>query len=416
MAVNYFKKPFFLAALICATVFYSPLFKKNSEKEVHTVLNQKKITAIEGKIKSSPSKNSAGTYTADFELFYVQDENSATTEAEGVVKIYIPTAMAESYFPGKLYSASKSKKKFFFEKGEICIFEGVLKSGKFYVKNCRKCFFEETLFGKINRIRSLCRLQFMRIMYSWNDGGGLLLSLLCGVREYTKESTGNAFKRAGLSHILALSGMHLSMFSAIALFIGDRIKRKRVSTIIRISAVFVFVWFAGFSPSLERAFICSMTLIISEIAGCRKPDMLLVLSFSFLVQSIISPSHIQNAGFILSYAALAGILLTQKFFMIITSRFLPKIISSSLSSSLGAQTTTAPISLKMFGTFSPFGTIATIVVSPLVTVFIYSGLVLIILSMIFPFMQKPGGFFINFLYNIIEFTVGFFSRLPVISM
>ena len=256
----------------------------------------------------------------------------------------------------------------------------------------------------------------MRLMYSWKEGGGLLLALLCGVREYTEEITSVSFKRAGLSHILALSGMHLGMFSSMALFIGNKIKRKRVSTCLRIIAIFLFVWFAGFSPSLERAFICTMLGIILGLAGCEKPDMLVLLYFSFLFQSVISPSHIKNAAFILSYTALAGILLTGKFFYIITSKYLPKMISSPLASSLGAQISTAPVSLKLFGTFAPVGTIATIIVSPLITVFIYSGIILILLSLIFPFIQKPGGFFINFLYNIIKYTVGFFSKAPVISI
>ena len=200
------------------------------------------------------------------------------------------------------------------------------------------------------------------------------------------------------------------MFSGIALFIGGKIGKKKLTFIIRVIALILFVWFAGFSPSLLRAFICSFLMIIAALANVSKPDMLIILCFSFLMQTIISPGDIYNTGFILSYSALAGILLTNKFFEKFYIRFLPKTLALSVSSSTGAQIFTAPISLKIFGTFSPIGIIATTVVSPIITIFIYAGLSLILLSLIFPFLSVPSGIFINFLYTIIKFLVNIFSK------
>ena len=113
---------------------------------------------------------------------------------------------------------------------------------------------------------------------------------------------------------------------------------------------------------------------------------------------------------ILSYTALAGILLTNKFFKSFYNRFLPGYFSNSLGASTGAQVFTAPVSLKMFGTFAPIGIIATSVVSPVVTIFIYSGLLLIILSLLFPFLARPSGIFINLEYTVIKFLTAMFSK------
>jgi competence protein ComEC len=249
-------------------------------------------------------------------------------------------------------------------------------------------------------------------MYSWGSGGGLLLALLCGAREYTEAATSEAFRRAGLSHILALSGMHLSMFSAIALFFGSRTGVRKLTFILRITALFGFVWFAGFSPSLVRAFICALLTIAATIAGAQKPDMLSILCFSFLLQSALCPQDIHNAAFILSYGALAGILFTSSFFNRFYSKLTPRTVAGSLSAATGAQTFTAPISLKLFGSFSPIGIISATVVSPFVTVFIYSGLLLIILSLIFPILSKPSGIFINLQYTVIKYIVNIFSLVP----
>ena len=138
--------------------------------------------------------------------------------------------------------------------------------------------------------------------------------------------------------------------------------------------------------------------------------MLSILCFSFLLQCAISPSDITNTGFMLSYGALSGILLTSRFFNRFYSKLTPKAIASSLSAATGAQTITAPISLKVFGTFSPIGIISATVVSPFVTVFIYSGLFLIILSLLFPVLAKPSGIFINLQYTVINSIVKFFAR------
>ena len=142
----------------------------------------------------------------------------------------------------------------------------------------------------------------------------------------------------------------------------------------------------------------------------------MILCFSFLLQSFISPDDIHNIGFMLSYGALAGILLTNQLFHKIYSKIFPSFISSSFASSTGAQIITAPIGLKIFGTFSPIGIIATTVISPMITVFIYSGLILIILSLIIPNFYKFSGFFMNFLYTVIKFFVMLFSKVPCINI
>ena len=184
----------------------------------------------------------------------------------------------------------------------------------------------------------------------------------------------------------------------------------------RIIALVAFVWFAGFSPSLTRAFICVILMLAATIAGALKPDMFSILCFSFLLQSAICPQDIFETAFILSYGALAGILLFSRFFHRIYSKLFPRLAASSLSAATAAQTITAPISLKIFGSFSPIGIVSATVVSPFVTIFIYSGLALIVLSLIFPFLSKPSEIFINLQYTVINYIVSIFSQVPNFSL
>ena len=426
MVKRYSNNSVFLAALICIIVFYSGLLTLKDRNSFCSSIKKEDINFLQGILISSPAKTSDGRYyyskmnVSNCAGYICNSYSLINGSAFGNIKVYIPSELVEAFYPGKLYSKAKAfnnSQSFqtMYEAGGSYSLEGKFSGDgqSFYVNNCINAGFPQNFYGRFDYLRALCRLQFKRLMYSWGAGGGLLLALLCGAKEYTSSEVSLSFKNAGLSHILALSGMHLSMFSGIALFAGKKIGRKKLSFIIRIIALLLFVWFAGFSPSLLRAFLCSFFMIIAALANVEKPDLVLILAFSFLCQTIISPSDIYNSGFILSYSALAGILLTNKFFRSIYNKCLPGYFSNSLGSSTGAQFFTAPVSLSLFGTFAPVGIVATSVVSPVVTIFIYSGLFLIVLCLLIPALSVPSGIFINFEYNVIKLLTGLFSLVPV---
>lgn len=415
--VKYFTNSIFLSVIVSVIILYSGILSKDITNSHYSLIPESEVNRVVGKIISSPLKSSTQKYySCDFLLQKTYSSKNMESSSDKKIKIYIPATSVEAFFPGKLYSQSKSKDNYIFENGGIYDFEGSFSNGMFYAKKCNLCTWKSDYTGKIQHFRALARLQFKRLMYSWGNAGGLLLALLSGAKEYTEQTVSTGFRLAGLSHILALSGMHLSMFAGIAMFIGKKSGRKKLSNIIRIVALILFVWFAGFSPSLLRAFICSMLLIVAGISNVKQPDMILILSFSFIFQAIISPSDVYNVGFLLSYGALFGILIFNNYFKKIYIKFLPQYFSSSLSSSTSAQIFTAPISLKIFGSFSPIGIISTTVISPLITLFIYIGLAFIILSLIFPFISDASGIFMNFLYTIIKSLVLTFSKVPVWSV
>lgn len=424
MVKSRFCNSLFLSVLICVILIYGGFIKVRNRNTYTSIIPFDEINFLEGCLLSSPVKSSSGkTYSAVFDVSAAgktigKNNNSSifVSQASGRIKLLIPSEMVEAFYPGKLFSSAKKKGAFLWEAGGVYSLKGKIVSEQFLVTECSYSVFPRSLFGIIDFFRALCRLQFKRLMYSWGNGGGLLLALLSGSKEYTEVSVTDAFKKSGLSHILALSGMHLSMFSGIAMFIGKKIKRKKLSFIIRTIAVVIFVWFAGFSPSLLRAFICNCLLILSSLSDNENPDMITILCFSFLLQTIITPKSLFNIGFILSYAALAGILIFNSFFTKIYIRFLPSYFTMSLSSSTAAQIFTAPVALKTFGCFCPIGIIATSIVSPLITFFIYSGLVLIILSLVCPFISSASGFFVNLQYNVIKSIVGIFSKSPAICL
>ncbi|MEE1181405.1 MAG: ComEC/Rec2 family competence protein, partial [Treponema sp.] len=87
-----------------------------------------------------------------------------------------------------------------------------------------------------------------------------------------------------------------------------------------------------------------------------------------------------------------------------------------LSASAGAQIVTAPVALKMFGFFTPWGIISTVVVSPLISMFFILSLAAIALCLLLPFLAPVFNYIMNAAYNLIAVTVQLFALLPAIEL
>lgn len=422
------KNPIVLSAAICAILFYSGLGESAGLLSAQKInfscaFSADDICALSGKIISVPQKSGNRYYfnlqTFAAEIKSVLSNDFPVTSCSGTVRVYVPSEIVEAFFPGKLYSTAKNRldgSTFFCESGATVELYGNFRYGNFHAQSGKTTGWCGIFDGRVAHFRALCRLQFRRLLYAWGRAGGLLLSLISGAREYTETETSDGFKNAGLSHILALSGMHLSLVSSIVVIIGIRSFGKQYALFLQAAAVVLFVWFAGASPSLVRALLCSIFLLIAQVCGMPPPDMLYVLCASFLCHAAIRPEDMTSVSFMLSYSALFGIIIIGEKIAIMLSRFSPQKISSALSASIGAQVFTAPISLAIFGAFAPIGIIATAVVSPIVTFFIYAGVIGIFSCLVCPPLVNVTGILLNIIYDTIKIFVLFFSAFPVISL
>ena len=264
-------------------------------------------------------------------------------------------------------------------------------------------------------IRSRLRLSLMRMLYDWKESGGFLLALLSGNRDYIEPGLALAFRNAGLSHVLALSGMHLSIIGGIALGFGMGAGGRKFSIRFSLLVLCLFVWFAGNSPSLDRALIMALLAAFLRSSGIRT-DMLSLLACSCLIQLCASPEHAHSPAFMLSYAALLGIILAGKWITVILEPWIPARVSTALSASIGAQLFTVPVVAVTFGVLSPAGIVAACVVSPFVTLYLAAGLFLVGLGGFFP---RIAGLVLpayNSLYRLISTIVYRFASFPRIVL
>lgn len=163
-----------------------------------------------------------------------------------------------------------------------------------------------------------------------------------------------AMQRAGVSHIIAVSGMHVSILAGFFLTVFGR-RRWAVMSVIPI--LFLFMAVSGFSASVVRAVIMQVFVLTAPLV-MRESDGLTSLSAALLVLLLINPYAIAGVGLQLSFAATLGIIL----FTPRIQGFLTKGISrgremrkrllrsaaGGVSATLGALALTTPISAYYF--------------------------------------------------------------------
>ena len=379
------------------------------------LIENHKIYFAQGWVSSNPIITSSGKYyKCDFIPSFVKSKKELSTfSTNGKITLLIPKEIIETHYPGKLYSTIGES--IFVEEGSILNVQIEQLNKKndesfFIVKKAEFLGWKNFL----SKIRGFFRLQFKRLMYMWGNAGGLLLALLSSSKEYTSFEFSNAFRLAGLSHILALSGMHVSIFSTLTEKSFFKILGKNKTNFLSLIIVLLFVWFAGIAPSLTRAMISTIIIFIAAKLNL-KLKIIDVLCLSFLIQLSLYPQDSSSISFILSYLALFGILTVGTYIKPFLTNFLGTTLSSSLSSSIGAVLVTIPVCAVIWGYITPIGIISTIFISPLVTFFLIFGLISVIICLIFPFFTYPLGTILQIVYYLIDNVATLFAKVPPIN-
>jgi len=254
-----------------------------------------------------------------------------------------------------------------------------------------------------------------KIQLVYGEKSFLAEALLTGSRDNMDPLLKEQFRRAGVSHVLALSGMHLGIISLFVFFIVHRFAGPRLS-ILAVNIVNVlYLLMAGLSPSLLRAVIMFALVSLGRLMGA-KVSLMRILVFAFSLVLMIFPGYFFSISFQLSFLALAGILLFTTPISGFLERLMPGFLAAGIACSVAAVIMTAPISLYYFNVVYPAGIIASMVISPVVTIYMCLGLGCIFIPapilMSLGHIQQP---LFTFLYYLVIGIVGWSSVVPGIS-
>ena len=152
------------------------------------------------------------------------------------------------------------------------------------------------------------RQQIREILHSVfpEDTVGFAKALLMGDRSDLDYETDSAFKISGIRHIIAVSGLHVSILYGILRALT--LKRRFLTAILGIPALILFAAVAGFTPSVTRAGIMVGLMMVATLFD-KEYDGATELSVASLVMLIINPMVITSVSFQLSVASVAGIFL-----------------------------------------------------------------------------------------------------------
>lgn len=219
------------------------------------------------------------------------------------------------------------------------------------------------------------------------DTYSMLSALFLGNRDLLRDSVKRDFTRLGLSHVLALSGMHITIIVTLLGFALDKAGLNKIlKELILIFATLFFVGMTGFSESAMRAGIMVCLVYLLSFFGNRL-DIITSLFLSVTLICIFSPFSIFSVSLLLSFFAMLGCAISMKFahrvklFKKIRWKSLRYIVLN-LMTSLFAMMFTLMVIYLVFGNVAVLSPITNLLIAPIFTLLIYLSPIYIICSYI----------------------------------
>lgn len=220
------------------------------------------------------------------------------------------------------------------------------------------------------------------------DTAAFTRALLLGDSSGLSYALDTAFKVSGIRHIIAVSGLHVSILYGVLSTLT--MKRRYLTLVAGMPVLLLFAAVAGFTPSVTRACIMVGLMMAAQAFG-RDYDSPTALAAAVTVMLMVNPLTITNAGFQLSVASVAGIYLFAKpitgWLLKWTGSgkgILGKLcqgIASSVGVSLSATLLTTPLSAWHFGCVSMAAVLTNLLTLWMVSLIFYGIIVVCLLSL-----------------------------------
>jgi len=259
------------------------------------------------------------------------------------------------------------------------------------------------------------------------DAAGFATALLLGDRSGIDYQTNTAFKVSGISHIIAVSGLHVTILYG--LFYTLTLRNRYLAGIVGIPILILFAAVVGFTPSITRACIMQILVLIAMMAN-KEYDPPTSLAFAVLVMLMANPMTAASVSFQLSVSCMVGIFLfsgkishwlqERRFFRRMKGRKLvvkcKSWFISSIAVTVSASTLTTPLVATYFGTIS-LVSILTNLLTLWVVSFIFHGLLIVcILSLFSTAIATAFGWILTWPIRYVLITAEILSGFPLAAV
>ncbi len=246
----------------------------------------------------------------------------------------------------------------------------------------------------------------------------LLNAMLTGDEGGLSDDFKTSLNRSGLRHIVAVSGMNITLIFAVVMS-GLFALGARRAYAIGASAVFIFLFVAmiGAPASALRAACFGVAMRFPEIFGRAGSALNITCAVAAFMAAQNPYALVYDVGFQFSFAAIVGIIVfTEKLQHIL--QFIPRgfMIRESIAMSIAAQLAVAPIALYTFKTFSFIGPVSNVFVVPLVLPVTLAGIALGILHAALPVVAGIAALPLSFVLEAIMRASMILDAAPVLSV
>jgi ComEC/Rec2-related protein len=249
---------------------------------------------------------------------------------------------------------------------------------------------------------------------------GILQAAFLNDQSDLTTSMKNLFFKAGIYHLLALSGFNIAILAgALMAFLFIVPIKKEWKIIISLAAIWLYLFFIGFIPSLFRAVIMA-TVVSAAYLVQRKSHMLNSLGVAGIVWLCMSPLSLFTPSYQLSFAATFGLITLSPVFLNlfklpVRNNLLRKILTavvSIASVSLASFIATLPILMYQFNQFYIYGLFANLFSVTLMSLAMWAALAGFMIQIIFPPLAIPCMHCAELLIDLMVKGAGLVEYIP----
>lgn len=239
-------------------------------------------------------------------------------------------------------------------------------------------------------------------------------SILIGVRSDFDQELLDAYSNTGTIHILSVSGLHFGVLIGFLGWILNLIfpKKPKLNFFLKQSLSFLYALITGFSPPVFRSFLMFLFLDIQKVSNIKTSSFnLLFLSATVIL--LYDTTQLFDIGFILSYAALLGIMIFyNKFLWKIQFKYrLLNMVWEATCVMTAAWIFTTPFTVYYFHKMTLFGILSNYIVLPIAIISMYLGFGLMILSK-WTFVANLIGNILSYFIFIQNQVIFYFEKIP----
>lgn len=159
-----------------------------------------------------------------------------------------------------------------------------------------------------------------------NDVATLLIALLTGDKSLMEDGIYDAFKRSGVVHIMAVSGLHLTIWVMfLSFFIDFKGRKGKLMSLLMIVFTLFMLNFAYYTGSVKRAGTMTILTFVGSFLG-KKSDSLNSLGFAAICVLLLNPFAVLDISFMLSFLSTLGIIV---FALPLSDRFMKQLSDKS---------------------------------------------------------------------------------------